>query len=232
MLEFQPRHCLRTGALLAIETTLRWLNRRMGAINSGMAPTSTDRGLSNLLAGWLLRTACAEAVAWDRGDVRLSVKLPGLQLQGEALCLQVSTALAETGLAPERLELALPEHLTFGLDEDATIAFAGLRDIGVDLLLDEFGHVVASLIALRDIPLTALKVDRLMLRALPLDVENLAILQAVIATSHGLGLRVCADGIDSDRQREKLMQLHVDEGQGGVFSPPLSLADVRFYLQK
>ena len=139
-------------------------------------------------------------------------------------------ALDETGLAPERLELSIPESLVFSLEDDADIAFASLRDIGVNLLLDEFGHIFASLTALRAIPLTALKVDRVMLRGLPLDEDSLTVVRAIIDSSHALGLRVCADGVDTEAQRAILLKLAVDDGQGSVFSPPMAAVALRSYL--
>ncbi len=232
MLDFQPRHRLETGALAAVEAVLRWPHRRLGAPGGPAAPApAPDRGLSSLLGSWILHTACAEAAGWDPPNLRLSVKLIAGQLRGEELCLQVAAALEETGLAPDRLELSIPEHLIFSLEDDAAIAFAALRDIGVNLLLDEFGHVFASLLALREIPLTALKVDRVMLRGLPLDGDNLAVIRAVIETTQRLGLTVCADGVDTEAQRGALLGLQVDEGQGSVFSPPLSAAELRAYLR-
>jgi EAL domain-containing protein (putative c-di-GMP-specific phosphodiesterase class I) len=233
-LDFQPRHCLETGALMAAEAMLRWPHRRLGTPGVPVpAPSLTaDRGLSRLLGGWILRTACAEAVSWEKQDLRVSVKLVAAQLRGEELCLQVAAALEESGLPPERLELSIPEQLIFNLEDDAATAFAGLRDIGVNLLLDEFGHVFASLIALREIPLTALKVDRIMMRGLPTDEDNLAVIRAVIETTHAIGLSVCADGVDTDAQRAMLLKLAVDEGQGSVFSPPLSASEFRAYLRE
>jgi EAL domain-containing protein (putative c-di-GMP-specific phosphodiesterase class I) len=229
ILDFQPRHCLRTQALLAAEAIVRWPIRRLG---NAALPLGMDRNLIRNLGGQVLHSACAEAMAWADADIRISVKLLGPHLSSEDLCLQVSAALAATGLPPERLELAIPEQLVFGLDDDAAAAFAGLRDIGVNLLLDEFGHAVASLVALRDLPLTALKFDRLMLRGLPTDGETLALTRAVIETSHAIGLSVCADGVDLGSQRLALAQLGLDEAQGSVFSPPLSAQEMRLYLQR
>ncbi len=234
VLDFQPRHGIRTGELFAVEAILRWPIRRVGAAIGGALalPSGTDRSLLRSLSGLVLQTACAEAVTWQRPDIRLSVKLLGPHLSSEDLCLQVCAALEESGLPPERLELAIPEQLAFALDDDAASAFAGLRDIGVNLLLDEFGHAFASLVALRDLPLTALKFDRLMLRGLPTDPDALAVTRAVVETSHAIGLSVCADGVDLDSQRMTLEHLGMDEGQGTVFSPPLPPQDMRFYLQR
>ena len=233
ILDFQPRHGIRTGDLSAVEAILRWPIRRLGAgVAGGLALASAaDRSLLRNLGGLVLHNACAEAASWRRSDIRLSVKLLGPQLSSEDLCLQVCAALEESGLPPERLELAIPEQLAFALDDDAATAFAGLRDIGVNLLLDEFGHALASLVALRDLPLTALKFDRLMLRGLPTDAETLAVTRAVIETSHAIGLSVCADGVDLDSQRTTLERLGLDEGQGTIFSPPLPPQEMRLYLQ-
>jgi diguanylate cyclase len=233
VLEFQPRHDMQTGRLSAVEAMLGWPHRRLGTPNLLPLASSpaTSRGLSSMLSDWIFRTACAEAASWEREDLRLSVKLVAPQLRAEELCLQIAAALEETGLPPERLELSIPETLIFSLEDDADIAFAGLRDIGVNLLLDEFGHIFASLAALRAIPLTAMKVDRVMLRGLPLDEDGLTIMRAVIESSHALGLRVCADGVDTEAQRDTLLKLTVDDGQGGVFSPPMSAAALRGYLR-
>ena len=233
VLEFQPRHDMQTGSLSAAEAMLAWPHRRLGTPN--LAPLAAapafDRGVSSMLSAWIFRAACAEAVAWEQQDLRLSVKLLAPQLRAEELCLQVAEALQESGLAPERLEVSIPESLVFGLEDDADIAFAGLRDIGVNLLLDEFGHSFASLTSLRAIPLTALKVDRVMLRGLPLDEDSLTVMRALIDSSHALGLRVCADDVDTEEQRATLLKLAVDDGQGSVFSPPLSAGALRSYLR-
>ena len=234
VLDFQPRHDMQTGILCAVEATLGWPYRRLGMPSTLQLPaiSTIDRGLSSLLSAWIFRTACAEAASWERQDLRLSVKLVATQLRAEELCLQIAAALDATGLAPERLELSIPENLVFSLEDDADIAFASLRDIGVHLLLDEFGHIFASLTALRAIPLTALKVDRVMLRGLPLDEDSLTIVRAVIDSSHALGLRVCADGVDTEAQRATLQKLGVDDGQGSVFSAPLSADDLGSYLRR
>jgi EAL domain-containing protein (putative c-di-GMP-specific phosphodiesterase class I) len=233
VLEFQPRHDMKTGTLSAIEAMLGWPHRRLSTPSLlPVAPgPSATRGLPSMLSEWIFRAACTEAANWEQKDLRLSVKLVAPQLRAEELCLQISAALEESGLAPERLELSIPENLLFSLEDDADIAFASLRDIGVNLLLDEFGHIFASLTALRAIPLTAMKVDRVMLRGLPLDEESLIIVRAVIDTSHALGLRVCADGVDTEAQRDTLLKLAVDDGQGNVFSPPMLAGALRNYLR-
>jgi EAL domain-containing protein (putative c-di-GMP-specific phosphodiesterase class I) len=229
---FLPRHILRTGKVSALEALLRWPYRRHG---SAMAPqpahSAADRAaLASHLAGELLQAACREATAWSE-DISLSVRLVTEQFRGDDLCLQVGTALDESGLPPERLELAIPEHIVFSFDDDTNLALAGLRDLGVNLLLDEFGLIFASLAALQRVPVTAVKVDRVMLRNLPSQETDARIIRAAINAAHDLGLTVCADAVDTQDLRAALEALGCDEGQGSVFSPPLSGADLAGYLR-
>ena len=231
-LEYYPRHCLKTGRLLAVEAMPRWPHRISGNFSSTLNPTTlAERHAVRMSGITLLQMACTEAAQWPLPEVRLSIKLLTPLPNSEELCLQISSVLTESGLAAECLELALPETFPYNLDEDSGIAFASLRDIGVNLLLDEFGHAVASLIALRDMPLTAMKVDRLMLRSLPADAANLAILQAAVQTAHAMGLRVCADSVDLETLKKALAAIGVDEGQGLAFTPPLSAEELRGYLR-
>jgi len=199
-----------------------------------MLPThaviSPERATSaSHMAGGLLHAACIQAGAWD-DDIRLSVRLVIEQFRGDDLCLQVAAALEESGLAPERLELAIPEHIVFGFSDDTNLALAGLRDLGVNLLLDEFGHIFASLAAMQKVPLTAVKVDRVMLRNLPREETDTKIVRAAVQAAHELGLTVCADGVDTEALRTLLEELGCDEGQGGFFSAPLTGLELDSYL--
>ncbi|WP_284945254.1 EAL domain-containing protein [Acidisoma cladoniae] len=228
--DFQPRHVIRTGAVAAVEALLRWPHGRHGSTIAPPAAPSIDRAaVASHMAGVLLHAACVQAVDW-RDGLRLSVRLVAEQFRGDDLCLQVASALEESGLAPERLELAIPEHIVFGFNDDTNLALAGLRDLGVNLLLDEFGHIFASLAAMQKVPLTAVKVDRVMLRNLPREEADTKIIRAAIHAAHELGLTVCADGVDSGAIKTLLEELTCDEGQGSFFSPPLSGVELGPYL--
>jgi EAL domain-containing protein (putative c-di-GMP-specific phosphodiesterase class I) len=230
IVDFQPRHVIRTGTVAAVEALLRWPHGRHGSTMT-LPATSVDRAATaSYLAGGLLHAACLQAAEW-RGNVRLSVRLVVEQFRGDELCLQVAAALEESGLAPERLELAIPEHIVFGFNDDTNLALAGLRDLGVNLLLDEFGHIFASLAAMQKVPLTAVKVDRVMLRNLPREETDTKIIRAAIHAAHELGLTVCADGVDTEAVKALLEALACDEGQGSFFSPPLSGSELGPYLR-
>ena len=165
----------------------------------------------------VLRLACFEAAAWHSGCVAVNVSAK--QLQDGAVLRQVSAALDGSGLAPERLELEFEESLLHDIDLDTLLTLSVVRDMGVGVVLDDFGTGAASLRMLKRLPLTGLKLDVSLLRSLPEDVEDAAIARAVIAAAHALGFTVTACGLERERQRAALEACGCDSGQGPLFAP-------------
>jgi EAL domain-containing protein (putative c-di-GMP-specific phosphodiesterase class I) len=227
--DYQPRHAMRTGAFIGAEALLRWTHRRPGRGGSGGGSPENDRVDSAIEIGGL---ACLEATAWPGSNHLLSIKVLTEQLRCDLLCLHVAEALALSGLPPERLELGLPEDVLLTVDDDALFAVAALRDLGVHLCLDEFGQNLTSLSALKRIPVTALKLDRAMIRHLSQDEDAVTVLRAVMQTASAFGLAVCADGIENERQRAILLNLGCEQGQGTLFSAALSPVEVAAHLQR
>ncbi len=140
---------------------------------------------------------------------------------------QVAAALEGSALPPERLELELTESVLAEASPDVLLALSAVRDLGVGLALDDFGLDFASLSMLKRLPLTGMKLDRSLIRDLPADREDAAIVRAVIAAGHALGLSVVAEGIEAEEQRAFLAGCSCDEGQGYLFSEPVSAAQLR-----
>ncbi len=221
LLHYQPRVVLATGAAIAAEALLRWPHRKQGMIPPAMfIPLAERSGQIIAIGEWVLRAACQQAAGWPP-SWSLSVNVSPRQLEGGALLGQVSTALETSGLAPERLELELTESLLVDVDTDTLLLLSAVRDLGVGLALDDFGTGYASLAVLKRLPLTVMKLDRSLVRDLPADREDAAIVRAVIATGHALGLTVVAEGIESEAQRAFLAGSGCDEGQGYLFSQPV-----------
>ncbi len=220
-LHYQPRLSLRSGRQVAAEALLRWPSGPRGMISPAtFLPLAAEAGLAVPLGGWVLATACAAAAGWP-GESIVSVNIARQQLDEQALPRQVAAALEASGLAPERLELELPEDMLGEIDSDGLLALSALRDIGVGLALDDFGAGLASLSMLRRLPLTGLKLDRSVVRHLPGSREDSAIAQATIQLAHMLGLTVTAEGIETEAQRSFLAAAGCDDGQGYLFSLPL-----------
>ncbi len=219
-MHFQPRWSLATGAITGAEALLRWPDRRRGLVPpSEFIPAAERSGLIHSLGRWVLRDACIEAVGWP--NLTVSVKISARQLSEGTLLGQLGDALAESGLPPEQLELEFTEAVLLECGSDLLLMLSAIRDIGVKIALDDFGSGHASLSMLRRLPLTTMKIDRLLVRELPRSHEETSMVHAAIGAGHAMGLTVVAAGIETEAQRALLSGLGCDEGQGYLFSRPV-----------
>ncbi len=221
VLQYQPLLSLESGRLTGAEALPRWPHRRRGPIPpSVFTPLAEQSGLITAIGGWALRTACKAASGWPAG-AGVWVTVSPRQLADQALLRQIAEALEESGLEPERLEIALAETTLMAVDVETLLTLSAIRDLGVGLALDDFGTGFASLSLLKRLPLTVMKLDRAMVRDLPRDREDAAIVRAVITAGHALGLSVVAEGIETGQQLAFLTAAGCDHGQGFLFGPPL-----------
>jgi EAL domain-containing protein (putative c-di-GMP-specific phosphodiesterase class I) len=229
VLHYQPRLSLATGAIEANEALIRWPDRKRGLIPpNSFIPVAEQSDLINLIGAWVLLEACTEAVGWECH--RLSVNVSGRQLQSGVLPIQLAMALERSGLPPDRLELELTESMLVDGSTDTLLALSAIRDLGIGLALDDFGTGFASLSMLKRLPLTVMKLDRSLVRELPFNREDAAIVRAVIETAHAMRLTVVAEGIETEAQRAFLSGIGCDEGQGYLFSHPLPAEQLRSKL--
>jgi EAL domain-containing protein (putative c-di-GMP-specific phosphodiesterase class I) len=221
VLYYQPRLSLDTGRPTGAEALIRWPHAKRGLIPpNAFIPMAESTGQITSIGGWVLRAACAEAAKWPL-SIGVSVNVSARQLADEALLRQVAQALMESELPPERLEIELTESLLVDVSMETLLTLSAIRDLGVGIALDDFGTGFASLAMLKRLPLTVMKLDRSMVRDLPQDREDAAIVRAIIQTGHALGLSVVAEGIETEQQRAFLSGTGCDEGQGYLFSHPL-----------
>lgn len=231
LLHFQPRLSLSSGRIESNEALIRWPNRKRGLVPpNAFIPIAERSELINVIGAWVLMEACLEAVNW-RGH-RLSVNVSARQLQSGVLPVQLAMALERSGLSADRLELELTESMLVDSSADTLLALSAIRDLGVGLALDDFGTGFASLSMLKRLPLTVMKLDRSLVRELPANREDAAIVRAMIGTGHAIGLTVVAEGIETEAQRAFLSGIGCDEGQGYLFSHPLPAAELRQKLDR
>lgn len=229
-LHFQPRVVLATGTPTGAEALLRWPHRKRGLIApSAFLPYAERSGLITRLGGWVLDEACREARAWPAGT-RLAVNVAARQISNGVLLDQVGHALAAQALPSEQLELELPEQAVLDVAEDTLLTLAALRDSGVSIALDDFGAGQTSLAALRRLPLSAVKLDRSLVRGLPAGTEDAAVARAIIGTAHALGLAVIAEGVETEAQRRFLAEAGCDEAQGHLFGGAMPAPALRALL--
>jgi EAL domain-containing protein (putative c-di-GMP-specific phosphodiesterase class I) len=230
-LHYQPRVALATGTTIGAEAVIRWPHRRRGLISPDrFVPLAEQNGLIGAIGAWALRGGCAEAAGWANERLTLSINISPRQLQDAAFLSHVATAVENAGLPPECLELELTESTLLALDDDTLFLLSALRDMGVGLALDDFGTGYASLAMLRRLPLTTLKIDRSLVRDLPDNKEDAAIVRAVVGTTHAMGLTVTAEGIETEAQADFLTQIGTDDGQGNLFGRPVPADRLREQL--
>jgi EAL domain-containing protein (putative c-di-GMP-specific phosphodiesterase class I) len=217
-LHYQPRICLRSNAQLGAEALARWPHRRRGLLAPGtFLPLAEAAGLTADIGAWVLHAACTAAAGWP-GELGVSVNVAAAQLAGDHLADQLAAALERSALPPERLTLEFGEAVLADLGLDALLTLSAIRDLGVGLAVDKFGHGPASVSLLRQLPLTTLKLDRMLLRDAADNVEDRAILRALTQAGHALGLVVVADGVETWEQRGLLLEIGCDAAQGYLFS--------------
>ncbi len=221
LLHFQPRVPLRLGRTPSAEALLRWPHRKRGMMSPAtFIPMAEQTGHIVEIGGWAMRHACREAAGWSAA-IGVSVNVSGRQLREGMLAGQVSVALAESGLDPERLELEFKEAMLIDADVEMMMTLSAIRDLGVGLSVDDFGSGYASIATLKRLPLTAVKLDRSLVRGVPEDGEDTAIVRALMTIGHAIGLTVAAEGVETEAQRDFLTRAGCDEAQGYLFSQPV-----------
>ena len=216
---FQPMVSLARRRIVGAEALVRWPHPEYGMVPPGeFIPLAESAGLIGELGAWVLRTACARAARWD-GQC-LAVNLSPEQVRRPGLVELVTAVLADTALAPHRLELEITEGLLLH-DTAATLAtLARLRALNVCIVLDDFGTGYSSLSYLRRFPFSKLKVDRSFVAGMAADAGTAAIVQAVITLGGSLAMRVSAEGVETEEQLSLLRAMGCGEAQGYLLGRP------------
>jgi diguanylate cyclase (GGDEF)-like protein len=233
---YQPQIDVRSAELVGVEALVRWRHPERGIVSpTEFIPLAEETGLIVPIGEWVLRTACAQAMAWQkltRRSLRMAVNLSAKQFKDENLAQIVMSALHDTGLDPKMLELELTEG-TLMDDARATMAtLEQLRAIGVHLSIDDFGTGYSSMNYLKRFDVRALKIDKSFISGLPQDSENAAITRAIIAMAHGLKLVVVAEGVETDEQLVLLEEYGCDMAQGFFLGHPSAQEAITLMLQE
>jgi diguanylate cyclase (GGDEF)-like protein/PAS domain S-box-containing protein len=216
---------------VGVEALARWHHPERGWVPAqSFIPVAEETGLILLLGEQVLRTACVQAAAWPK--VRLSVNLSPVQFRHGDLVGLVRRALQESGLEPRRLELEITEGVLLA-DTGAALATLGrLRELGVRIAMDDFGTGYSSLSYLQKFPFDTIKIDRSFIGAIETRSEVDAIVRAVIGLGRSLGIRTCAEGVETAGQLAFLKAEGCDEVQGFYLSRPLPASDITRLLDQ
>lgn len=222
---YQPKVDLRSGRIFGVEALIRWRHPEHGLIPPprfiGLAEES---GLIVAIGEWVVRSACRQAQAWRAAGLDtlvVSVNVSARQFEEKRLVERIAAALDDSGLPPSSLELEVTESLLMRDLNQAVERMRVLKAMGVSLSIDDFGTGYSSLSALKSFPISTLKIDKSFVRDLASSSDDQAIALAVISLGHRLHLRVIAEGVETEEQREFLRRNECDEMQGYLFSPPV-----------
>jgi diguanylate cyclase (GGDEF)-like protein/PAS domain S-box-containing protein len=223
-LQYQPRVDIVTGEIVAAEALLRWWNPDLGTMSPAQfIPLAEDTGLIVPIGKWVMRTACEQNMAWQKRGlprVVMSVNLSPRQFKDAALLDDISDILAQTGMAPELLELEITESMIMQHVDIAAEKAAAMKQLGIRLAIDDFGTGYSSLSQLKRFPIDTLKIDRAFVRDVPQSSDDTAITKAVVSLGKALGVRVVAEGVETSSQFQFLRDNGCDEMQGFFFSRP------------
>jgi diguanylate cyclase (GGDEF)-like protein/PAS domain S-box-containing protein len=235
VLRYQPQVDLRTGRVFAVEALIRWRHPTLGMIPPiKFIPIAEDTGLIVPIGDWVLHEACRQNKAWQAAGlppVTVCVNVSARQFKEKNLIGRVVSALQDSGLEAQHLELELTESLIMQDVEQAVATMRALQSLGVQLSIDDFGTGYSSLAALKTFPVARLKIDKSFINDLPNDENDKAVASAVISLGQKLNLRVIAEGVETDDQVAFLRQNNCDEMQGYHFSKPIPAADIEKMLR-
>ncbi|RYZ73562.1 MAG: EAL domain-containing protein [Lysobacteraceae bacterium] len=225
-LVYQPQVDLRRGRIVAAEALIRWENHQLGELRPDLFISHAETtGDIVRIGSWVLREACRQVRQWQDmglGVVRVAVNVSYRQFANDDLAENVRAVLDEFQLPGSALELEFTERVLIE-DAPATLkTFAELRALGVMLTIDDFGEGYSALNYLRRLPIHGLKLSQLFTEGVPNNRSDVAVCQAVSAIARSLGLGLVAEGVESEAQRQFLLQLGVPVGQGFLFAPGLS----------
>jgi EAL domain-containing protein (putative c-di-GMP-specific phosphodiesterase class I)/GGDEF domain-containing protein len=228
-LHYQPRYLLATREIIAVEAFLRWPHKIRGLVpTSEFLPIAELSGLSVQLGRWVLRRACRDlATLAERGypNLRVSVNVGRQYLSAESLAEDVTNSAKEAGIEPSQLDLEITEQM-LSTGRSGLAALHQLRGQGVRVLIDDFGTGYFSLGKLRSSPLDGIMIDRSFVEEVGHDHEARAVCRAAIALGHAFGLRIVAEGIETEAQAQFLVSEQCHEGQGHLFCHATPLANL------
>ncbi|WP_179397142.1 EAL domain-containing protein [Marinobacter sp. ANT_B65] len=234
-LYFQPIINLNSGLIVKAEALIRWNHPEHGIISPvEFIPLAEESGLIVGIGDWVFRDAAAKAKRWvdlfDAG-VPVSINVSPVQFQSETLNItEWLTHLRTLGLDEKYLSIEITEGLLLNASKDVKDKLLQFRDAGIQVAIDDFGVGYSALSYLKRFDIDFLKIDQSFIRSLETDQNDLALSEAIVIMAHKLGLKVTAEGVETDAQRRLLLDIGCDNGQGYLFSRPLPAEEFEAFL--
>ncbi len=228
VLHYQPVVSLQNGRITGLEALVRWNHPDRGLIQpADFITVAEETGLIVPIGKWVLGEACHHIRQWQEAHPRseplsIGVNLSVKQFSQPDLMDQIATALAEAGVAASSLRLEITETAIIEKGKSAIVVLSQLRELGVQVYLDDFGTGYSSLSYLHGVPIDGIKIDRAFVGTMDTDEKNLLLVRTILTLAQIVGVRAEAEGISSSDQLRELRALGCDQGQGYLFSAPIT----------
>ncbi|MCF8030759.1 MAG: EAL domain-containing protein, partial [Desulfohalobiaceae bacterium] len=220
---YQPQIDLRSGRVMGLEALLRWEHPQRGIVSPGeFIPVLEQTGMIATADKWVIHRVCEQLRSWQENGVmvKTSVNLSAQELSNDATIEVFRAALEENGVHPESLEVEITETALMKNVDRASRILQTLSSWGVRVALDDFGKGYSSLSYLQQLAINTIKIDKQFVDGLPESEDSVTLVQTIIAMAHNLGKKVLAEGVEHEEQRQKLIELGCDYGQGFLWSHP------------
>ena len=234
ILHYQPEIDRYTGEVVGVEALVRWQHPELGLLGpDSFIPLSEETGLIIAIGEWVIRTACKQVMSWRAAGLpifNVAVNVSALQLQNRDIIDKIARILEETGLEARYLELELTESLILNKTDEFITILRDLKAMGITLTIDDFGTGHSSLANLQLLPIDKVKIDRSFVNNITTNEQDATIAVTVIEMAHKLGIKVVAEGVETEEQLMYLYAHHCDIMQGYHFSRPMVAEDFETLL--
>ncbi|MES9860241.1 MAG: diguanylate cyclase [Candidatus Thiodiazotropha sp. LLP2] len=235
-LVYQPKINIQTGRIVGMEALARWPHPKVGYIPPDeFIPIAEQTGRINKLGLWAFKKACTDMRRWHKmgfEDLSLSVNLSAVQLRDNALAEKFLRVCERRKIPPSKIELEITESTLIKNFEHSQNVMTDLHDAGINFALDDFGKGFSSLNYLQNLPIRTIKIDRTFLNNTLPNKHTQTIVAAIISMAKSLNLKIVAEGVETEAQRNFLESHECDEIQGTLFSPPVTADEVIVLLKK
>lgn len=237
LLHYQPKFNLITQEMMGVEALIRWHHPEWGEVlPEKFIAIAEDSGLIIPIGKWILRKACMQLREWTMLGLKqmtIAVNISAMEFTHKHFITDVKSILMETGIDPHRIEMEITETVLMRDAKSSVAILHQLKEMGLVLVVDDFGTGYSSLSYLRKFPIDVLKIDRSFIHEMGEFEENSIIVTAIINMGNSLKLKVIAEGIENQEQLDLLIHFDCLEGQGYLFSPPISEEDfVKHYIKQ
>ena len=237
-IHYQPVLQLDTRRIMSFEALLRWEHPTQGLISPyRFIDAAEDTGILVSIGHWLIVQACRQLREWEVNDrsgspMHVTVNISARQFTDARLVNDIQDALQQTGVDPSRLQLEMTEKIAAADPKLTVTVLSHLKHFGIGTVLDNFGTGSTSLVGLTQFPVDALKIDRSLIREMQTDRSASDIVELIILLAHKMNLKVIAEGIETVRQLERLLELGCEYGQGYFFSQPMEAKAALIFMQQ